>query len=677
MPSNPNLPGSNVAWLDGGLNAAVTFADKATLVIGTSATGPVGSAVQVTNPSVSSALYGIAGTIVQAISEVLLTSDNVLVWRLGTSPAILSNIGLDTDHPGFVVTAGQRQANAGSIYQIWYSNGAIYLWLNGNLVYADDPYNNVSEDSGDSLVSGSAVAGQNLCVELGSAFQDTFAYAVGAQVKPATYTGFNYKVTATTGVGGAAEPTWNNVLGATTVSGLVTFEAVYPSTPSPANALTLVQAAAVTPQLALTAPTLVAAVDGTGMTAKQTYVALAEALDLLSTTQVSQVYCPNVLIDTPNVAFYVVGDATTAFNNPATNPNTVLDWLQTTTDIYGNNTYTWAGTTALASPAARLAAGYHEVNFGYLLARFAAAQQEELGGCVAFIGTQGPGFYNGNTANRYDLLSTRKWVGALPQYSPITGNPTSFGYGLSGIPYLVGTTSSKLNPLTTDFSSGYRLPGFFENDANEYDGGANTDINGNPIDIGQFLHVVYDQAQLGNAYSAAYIGNLAGVVAGEAATLDQTQALTYKTLLGTTPIWTPNFAQMNALSFAKVNGLRGDETVATLIHDNTAALATSDWFTLYNVNLRFMISNIAFTRGKTFLGTGALNGLQATALTTALDADASVLQTRGYISSCQFVVTTTAADARIGQAAVNVLFSAPGQLRILNFSIGITASVAS
>src|ERR1039458_5521856 len=53
---------------------------------------------------------------------------------------ILSNIGLDTDDPGFVVTAGQRQANAGSIYQIWYSNGAIYLWLNGNLVYADDPF---------------------------------------------------------------------------------------------------------------------------------------------------------------------------------------------------------------------------------------------------------------------------------------------------------------------------------------------------------------------------------------------------------------------------------------------------------------------------------------------------------------------------------------------------------
>src|ERR1039458_8366126 len=109
---------------------------------------------------------------------------------------ILSNIGLDTDDPGFVVTAGQRQANAGSIYQIWYSNGAIYLWLNGNLVYADDPYNNVSEDSGDSLVSGSAVAGQNLCAVSGSAFQATHVYSVGDQVNPAVYTGFNYKVTA-------------------------------------------------------------------------------------------------------------------------------------------------------------------------------------------------------------------------------------------------------------------------------------------------------------------------------------------------------------------------------------------------------------------------------------------------------------------------------------------------
>ncbi len=51
-----------------------------------------------------------------------------------------------------------------------------------------------------------------------------------------------------------------------------------------------------------------------------------------------------------------------------------------------------------------------EVNFPYLLAKFAAQQEEVFGGCLAVIGTYGPKSYNtGAGQDRFDLLSVHNW----------------------------------------------------------------------------------------------------------------------------------------------------------------------------------------------------------------------------------------------------------------------------
>lgn len=127
----------------------------------------------------------------------------------------------------------------------------------------------------------------------------------------------------------------------------------------------------------------------------------------------------------------------------------------------------------------RLNKGYHEVNFGYLLAKFASYQQAELGGCIAGIATNGPKFHNNATISKFDLVSLRNWIGKLPKYDS-AGRPISNGSGVLGIPYLVGCTAVKLNSLCAEYATGqgYRLPGFFENDLGEYDGGVNFDKNG-------------------------------------------------------------------------------------------------------------------------------------------------------------------------------------------------------
>ncbi len=142
-----------------------------------------------------------------------------------------------------------------------------------------------------------------------------------------------------------------------------------------------------------------------------------------------------------------------------------------------NRTWAHIDNTVFANAQDRLDKGYHEVCFGYLLAKFAAAQQQELGGCIAGIGMNGPAFYNDAVLNKFDLVSLRNWLGTLPKTDD-SGKPITSGRGLLGNPYLVGCTAAKLNPLCAEFATGvgYRLPGFFENDLGEYDGGVNYDL---------------------------------------------------------------------------------------------------------------------------------------------------------------------------------------------------------
>jgi hypothetical protein len=673
MPFYQNMPGVQLSTLDGGLRVTSTPQAKPTFVLGTSPQGPSGIGVNVTDPTVAATLFGTDGTLIKAMYEVLLHSDNVVLFRIGTAPGVLTGVGKTATEAGFTLTLGQCSADAGTRYAIWYSNGALYLWLDGNLVLVQDDANDAYLDSGDSLMNGASGDGLFLGVQSGLAFVDGHNYVVGDQVKPSTYTGLNYKCTVA-GAAGVAEPVWNNVMGGATVSGTATFVAVQPSLPNLANALTVTAACAVATQGTLVAPTFTPAVDGLGLDLRETYVAQDAALDLLSIQTVPQIYCPNALADAPNVAFYVSTDPTTASNNPATND--ALDWLKTTIDQYGNKTYSWASIAhaTFLGAADRLAQGYHEVNFAYQLARFAAAQQEVLGGCLAFIGTNGPAFYNGGSStsmNKFDPASLKKWVGVLPTYD-VNGNAITCGKGLLGLPYLVGCTSSKLNPLCVDYASGHRSAGMFENDSNEYDGGQDLDKNGNPIDIGAYVHTVGDMQLISSRYAYQYASNMAGVIAGRAAGLDQKLGLTYKTLNGITQVWWPNFGMMDSLTFAKVNVLRGDETTPTILHDRTGAMATSDWTQLYRMNLKFLVSAIAFSEGKKFIGTNAINGLQLASMKTAMDADGDVLKQRGYITAVQFNPYTTASDARIGSATCDITFQAPDQLCQLKTSIGIT-----
>jgi hypothetical protein len=688
-----NLPGVLVNTVDGGLVARRIPRAKSTLVIGTAAQGLADEPYQVTDRAQAALDFGFSGNIIRAMEEVATYSDNILLFRMGTKPLQLQNIGKEyavatnitnvvrtsnvttvtsaahglavgdrvkvaavtntTINGEFVVTVvgsaslfsyantgtnivtgadtgtvakvaavgfnisfGDRTSTAASDYKIWYKAGVLAVWRLSSLVWSNDSGLGVT-DNGDILISDRNIVASSLGL-----FQGT--------------------------------------------AGAV---------PTLANAVTITAAAALAGSATQPATTLVAATTGIGLTGRQNYVALAKALDLLTLFQVDQVFCPIALVDQPNIAHFVTSDVTALSNNPVSNAD-ALDYIKVTTAADGSRTYQWAndvvdseGNTVsamgvVANATARIAAGFYEASFPYLMANFCQKQGETLGGCIAFMGTNGP--------QGFKLIQTRAWVGYLPTYD---GNsiPTASGAGLLGIPVLVGCTTSKLHSLTSDFATGFRLRGMYQTVEGQYDGSPILDKNQNKVDIGAYVHVIADRAGMSNAFKANYEGGVVGMVAGFCSMLDEKSNLTNKPL-NVIQLWKPSQSQLDALTFANISVLRFKDLnlSPTLLHGETIASPLSDYTNLLRVRIKFMVVGVLFDEADKFIGESTIDGLQLSAMKTALEARMVQLQKRGYVSFADFKISTTDADQRIGHARIDVSFTPANELVQLNAFVGVS-----
>jgi hypothetical protein len=538
--------------------------------------------------------------------------------------------------PGYLITLGQVEADANSRYSVWYAAGALSIWLDNELVYSNDPVVTGSSaviNTGDCVISGSATGGT--AIGTGT---DSLATAVQIQ----------------------------------NISGGATY---------------------VAPQT------------GIGLTGRQLYIAQQNAMNLLQGFPIDEVIVPGALGDNPNVAFYLTGPSP---NNPATNPN-ALDWLWTGVDAQGNPIYQWASETlfwnstnqsaasallrgqgstttavsfSFSDPTTRLASGvgaggtvqpsgFHEVNFAYQLARFcfnqSEAPQADNGGALGFIGFSGPA-----SLSNFSLPAVKAWIGYLPVYDPITGLATVSGAGLLGIPYLVGCAASSLNTATTEGGSRARVPGLFDSDSGEYDGGPEIDSNGYKVDMGAYLCPQGDYALLSNGYGT-YVGNISGIIAGLVSTLDQQKAVTNKPVAGAQQLYRASLNQLDALTFADVNMLRykGVGALPVALIDKTAATSASDYTLALRQRIKFLVIQTLLTEANNYIGNGTNDGLSLVALKTSLDADCLNLQKRGYLSSYNFTITSTPAQQKIGQASIQISFVPANELVQLNATIGI------
>jgi hypothetical protein len=220
---------------------------------------------------------------------------------MGATQMVLTGVGLQTGSsptPGFNITFLDVASTSATDYQLWYDDGVLVVWENGEIQYSNQ--------------TGAAVDTNNISI--------TDQY--GNSTTPAGNAGLPVYITG----GGNGQPILANAITVTAAAALTSTG----TTPTP---------------IIKTAPD-----DGTNLTGRQKYVAIRQALDMLTGIQCLVIYAPDAVFDQPNVAYYVSGTPTTVVNNPATNPN-ALDWMLVTTDSWGDNLYQWASETVNYSSA--------------------------------------------------------------------------------------------------------------------------------------------------------------------------------------------------------------------------------------------------------------------------------------------------------------------------------------
>jgi hypothetical protein len=110
MPTYNYLPGVIVNTLDGGLTATFAPQDNSILIIGTAGQGPVNTPYQVTDRALAAQTFGFSGSLERSIEECATNSDNIIAFRMGASPMVLT--GVDDQVPPasrniYLVRAGE------------------------------------------------------------------------------------------------------------------------------------------------------------------------------------------------------------------------------------------------------------------------------------------------------------------------------------------------------------------------------------------------------------------------------------------------------------------------------------------------------------------------------------------------------------------------------------------
>ena len=137
---------------------------------------------------------------------------------------------------------------------------------------------------------------------------------------------------------------------------------------------------------------------------------------------------------------------------------------------------------------------------------------------------------------------------------------------------------------------------------------------------------------MSNAYAPNYVQNIVNVVAGFYSAIDPKSAIWNKGLnLTQIPALRYTPTQLDALTFAKFNVLRykGANTAPVLLHDRTAAIYDSDFTFLMRMDIHGLVINTLCQRADQYEGQSTIDGLQMTAMKSAMDQDMVTLQQRG------------------------------------------------
>ena len=616
MPDYPNLPGTRVQRLDGGLRASLTDETPLILLLGTSDQGPGDDPFNARDTGRARSVFGSTSELYRGLIEARKAygeGANIWLFRIGTKPGILALSG--TNNKVIKIIPRNRTTTVGTTHKINYSVSGV-LWIFnelGTLVYSNSPANSV--DLGEIEIRGD-ITSLSGTVSFGDAVGGTLSQAVTLASQP----------TGTTWTSAVMGPATDNLQGR--------YEALE-------DAYRLLDSS----DIDIVVPMVVTA-DAPNV---------AYFISGVSTNRDNQVW--------------------NSIDNVAVQGSGCLGWLKitapTSSSTDGSHTYQWDTTVGLsgtvspytwATAAARVAADYHEVSFGHQLANFCYQHTKNQSTCIGMIGMQPPASYY--------IGDIHKWIGDLPTVNP-AGSITADGFGLLGTIETVGCTAGKLNPLCHDKATG-RSPGYFATDSEFVDAAALVDSGGFPIDMGAYISLVAETPLHINTVGgvAGYSASAAPYYAGLVARLDEKEAPTNKQAPGVRVPYLAGKSRLDKLVQAKLVVFEQRVEGAFVVDAPTAATSGSDFKRLSTVRIVSITEKRVRAIGRRYIGRVS-NQSTREAFKAEIEEGLQKLQKRGYLKGFRFDITATPVQDVLGQLFVKLILIVPNELRQIYFTVAL------
>lgn len=622
-----NIPAVRFSKLDGNLLPETASVAPRVMVIGRAGSGVSKTFYRVATTSAARSEFGLDGDLIQGMYEAKQSgATEIGLYRIGARPAIVEGIGDSTGTAGITVQTVEEDESAGANYSLYYedSTGRLVIKRNSDSLVVYDNDSSSPIDRGEVYVSGAKATGGG--DDIGSA------------------------------------------------SGYVDLE-----------------------DISVTGTTYTAGADGLNLSKMELYEELYRAYKDLVRHSFDVVVPMGANFDEKNVVDQGDGSTTpvvpggSSYPTAGANlPGSDVDALgQVYVERYQGEYYFWwwfddgsgeftaadispsvgsASDTTKIDGTALTESDFHEVNFGYQLARFLHDYSTTIVDAVGVLPVRPP--------ESFSSKELALWLGESPTLT--LNNTTNEYYIASDSDNGSGLLGNKFKAGMAGWRSGHAGGGMILTDTEFLDGQEQTDANGAYIDLGKYISVVCDEVLTANGFNTnGYRTNMAATYAGLFINNDPSDAPTNQVVPGVRLLTSLSFTDINSLVGARYVTLRQKVQGLVVADAPTSSLATSDWRRLSTVRIIKSVSDAIRNKLDPFLGRGTSESTRASMQSLVEEV---LLQAKrfGYIQAYASVqIIQTPAMEVTGNIEIPLSIQPAFEIRFIDVPISLSNSLVA
>jgi hypothetical protein len=628
-----NMAGTYVHKIDGNTLAAAPSPSPRVLIIGTAGKGVGSTGYYMPSTSQAKQEFGSDGTLLRGMYESRKTGANdVILYRLGATSAKVSGIGNSAGGAGgYVITTIQQDEDAGGNYAFYYDDSEDRLVVKRNsddlVVYDNDPTNPIERY--EVTVGGYRASGGGPDIGSPSSFVNM------EDVDGSTYAGTSF----TAGTDGLS------------LSRMEMYEKLYEAYEN------LKQY-----EFDVAVPMDVYLDDYNVVDQGHYLGAVTPEAEGVNTYPTAGSYKPGVDVDALGRVFVEEYEGSYYFWWWFNDGTGVFSGA----DIWPSGAPSPASSTVKIDGTALTADDFHEVNFGYQLARFLYEYSTNIVDATGVIGVLPP------ASN--DLVDRARWLGKAPTWTLNTALGSYYvassgdnGSGLLGNKFLVGRN---------DHRAGVYGGGMIATDGKFIDSGDELeDDNGIPIDLGKYISVAVDYPLIRSSYSSlAYAASFAASYAGFYVLRSPASAPTNKKVENVSILFNFNLGDIDSLAGAGYVKLRRKPTGIVVADAPTAAMPLSDWKRLSTVRIaKSVIDGVRLVLDP-FLGEGTSSSTRSS-MHTAVENILIAAKKGKYLQDYKDFDIIQTPDMEVqGKVTVNLILIPAFEIRQITLSVSISKS---